>query len=241
MIDLALVIDCAPNVAPSTVQAIVRAESSGNPIALNVNTPDGPRSFRAESLSDAIEHARREIAAGNSVDIGLMQINSRNLGSFGISLPDAFDPCTNLSMGASILSDAYARALRVAPHPQHALQLALSAYNTGDLRRGFRNGYVARYYSRTAPTVAPSHVYSASALVHRAPSAHEGTAMNPTTSQQPLLTTNEADLEMPGVQQLLSPEEAEQIGAIRETAISYEDAWDANLDVRGEASADGSL
>jgi type IV secretion system protein VirB1 len=241
MVDLALVIDCAPNVAPTTVQAIVRAESAGNPIALNVNTKNGPRTYRAESLSDALEHARREIEAGNSVDIGLMQINSRNLSSFGVALPAAFDPCTNLSMGAAILSEAYTRALRVAPHPQHALQLALSAYNTGDLRRGFANGYVARYYGRTAPRVAPAHVYSASALVHRASSAHQGTLMNPTTNQLPLLTTDETDLSLPGVQQLLSPEEAEQLGAIRETALSYEDAWDANLDITPEASADGSL
>ena len=41
MIDLALIMACAPNVAPSTVQAIIKVESTGNPLAVNVNKRKG--------------------------------------------------------------------------------------------------------------------------------------------------------------------------------------------------------
>ena len=41
MIDLALIMVCAPNVAPSTIQEIIRVESAGNPLAVNINTRNG--------------------------------------------------------------------------------------------------------------------------------------------------------------------------------------------------------
>ena len=38
-----LILACAPNVAPSTIQEIIRVESNSNPIAVNVNTMNGTR------------------------------------------------------------------------------------------------------------------------------------------------------------------------------------------------------
>ena len=92
--------------------------------------------------------AESYIAHGYSVDLGLMQVNSRNLRALGISVLQAFNPCTNISAGATILSADYANASRLRGPGQAALRAALSAYNTGDFYRGFENGYVARYYGR---------------------------------------------------------------------------------------------
>lgn len=138
---LGLASQCAPNVAPQTVAAIVKTESRGNPFALNVN---GARQPPPQSnAGDAATTARRYVAAGYSVDLGLGQINSRNMRKLGLTWETVFDPCTNIAALGQILSQNY-QAVAGGRHPQTALRLAISLYNTGSTSRGFRNGYVAR-------------------------------------------------------------------------------------------------
>ena len=136
---------CAPNVASVTLQAIVEVESAGNPLALNINgihVQPPP----ARDAKDAARVAMSYIARGYSVDIGLMQVNSRNLAALGTTVERVLDPCMNIRAAAAILTADYADAARTRGDGQSALQAALSAYNTGDFYRGFANGYVARYY-----------------------------------------------------------------------------------------------
>ena len=73
---------CAPNVAPVTVQAIAQVESGDNPLAVNVNGI-GAQPPPAANAQEAVHVAERYIASGYSVDIGLMQVNSRNLAALG--------------------------------------------------------------------------------------------------------------------------------------------------------------
>ena len=140
-----LALECAPNVALPTMEAIIRVESAGNPLALNVN------GLRARLLipvdKPAVAQLAKDwIAKGYSVDLGLGQINSRNLSSLGLTVEQVLDPCTNLRASATILTANYNRAVRRFGPGQRALASALSAYNTGDFARGFTNGYVQRYY-----------------------------------------------------------------------------------------------
>ncbi|HCX4766814.1 TPA: transglycosylase SLT domain-containing protein, partial [Escherichia coli] len=37
MIGLDMMMACAPNVAPATIEKVIQVESGGNPLALNVN------------------------------------------------------------------------------------------------------------------------------------------------------------------------------------------------------------
>lgn len=138
---VALAVQCAPNVAPQTVAAIVETESRGNPLALNVN---GVRQPPAQTrAADAAKIARRYIAAGYSVDLGLGQINSRNMRKLGLTWDTVFDPCTNIAALGRVLTGNYEMALS-GRDPQAALRIAFSLYNTGSPSRGFRNGYVER-------------------------------------------------------------------------------------------------
>lgn len=132
---------CAPSVHPKTMAAIVMTESGGNELAINVNGARNPRP--AANLTTAIQTARAYIAAGYSVDLGLAQINSRNLGRLGLTIEQMFVPCANLAASARILSMNY-RAAGRAGDAQQALRVAFSMYNTGHPVRGFGNGYVAR-------------------------------------------------------------------------------------------------
>lgn len=173
MIDAALIEACAPAVAVETIQAIVRVESGGDPLALASNRPSGAKRLRASSITEAIAITMREIRAGNSVDIGLMQINSRNLARLNLSVETVLEPCANIAAGAAILTESYDRAVKFHGDGQPALHAALSAYNTGNLQRGFQNGYVAKYTTAQPPPqrrpTAPSNavVYAADFVVYR--------------------------------------------------------------------------
>ena len=106
---LALASQCAPNVAPQTIAAIVQTESHGRPFALNVNGGSQPRA-QADAASAAAT-AKRYITAGYSVDLGLGQINSRNMRWLGLTWETVFDPCTNISALGRVLTHNYNTAI----------------------------------------------------------------------------------------------------------------------------------
>ena|SRR5690348_5542698 len=177
----AALLACAVNVAPATLEAVISVESGGNPLALNVNHLEGAQPH-ASTPDEAAKLARQYIAAGYSVDIGLMQINSRNLSELGYAVEQALDPCTNIRGGATILTADYVKALQRFTPGQPALQAALSAYNTGTFWRGFKNGYVARYYgSATIPSATLIAPIAATTTAAPAPPA-QTTAINPYTA-----------------------------------------------------------
>lgn len=149
---LSLAAQCAPTVAPETLLSVVQAESGFDPLAIGVNGK--PRvTVTAATRAEASAKASALIAAGRSVDLGLAQINSRNLGWLGLTVEAAFDPCRNLAAAARVLQAAYDP--RNDAQAQPALLRALSRYNTGDERRGFANGYVQKV-TRAAAQVVPA-------------------------------------------------------------------------------------
>lgn len=179
VMDVGMLDACAPTVARATIAEIVRVESGGDPLAINVNRPAGARRLVAGSIEDAVRLAAAEIAAGHTVDVGLMQVNSRNFEAMGLTLVSAFNPCLNVAAGARILADAYSRAVMSYGEGQAALQVALSIYNTGNGRRGFANGYVARYYNDqrgVAPArtrIADGYVYAGDPTVFYQPTTED--------------------------------------------------------------------
>ena len=136
-----LAAQCAPTVHVDTLAAVARAESRFETNAINDNS--ARRHYAPTDRAAASAIAVRLIALGHSVDLGLMQINSANLRGLGLSVADAFDPCRSITAGARVLRDGY-RAPGVGIDAQPALLRAISHYNTGDVQRGFGNGYVAR-------------------------------------------------------------------------------------------------
>lgn len=157
------VTQCAPQVSVVTMMAIVRVESGGNPFALNIN---GPKSLarQPKSRAEVISIAHWLIAHGKSIDMGLAQVNSRNLEYLGMTVEQMFDPCTNLAAGARILTDYYGSAVRRYGEGQPALQAAISAYNTGNHQKGLRNGYVAKVTSAAYPRRLATYMYDTYSL-----------------------------------------------------------------------------
>lgn len=151
---LALAERCAPNVAPETLVSVVRTESGFNPLAINVNKGAAPVR-QPRTKAEAVRAAATLLRAGANFDLGLGQINSRNLRWLGLTVETAFEPCANLSAAGRVLRDNYQRTAQHTANPQQALRQALSLYNTGDVRRGFANGYVGRVEAAAA-TIVPA-------------------------------------------------------------------------------------
>ena len=78
ILEAAFLLACAPGVAPSTIEAIVAVESSGNPLAINVNGVDPSSVPKPKSVEEAVRLALVYIEQGHTVDLGLMQVNSAN-------------------------------------------------------------------------------------------------------------------------------------------------------------------
>jgi len=139
---LALVAQCAPNVSPDTLLAIIKTESAGNPWAIGVNK--GKKIRPPKSQEEAVRTAKRLAAKGANFDMGLGQINSNNMRWLGLSYETVFEPCTNITAAAKVLSKNYKSAIHSGV--QNPLGAALSMYNTGSSTRGYRNGYVSKVY-----------------------------------------------------------------------------------------------
>ena len=157
-----LIASCAVDGAPPAVVAqIIRVESAGDPFAIHVNADD----FSREDGETVEAVVARATALGYSVDLGLMQINSRHLDTSGLSVDDAMEPCANIRLGSDIFMRGYRPALAFYGDTPLARKAALSAYNTGTFHRGFANGYVGRYADGLA--AAPSAVSAVDSDPHQ--------------------------------------------------------------------------
>jgi type IV secretion system protein VirB1 len=149
---LAFAAQCAPAVAPETLLSVVQVESRFEPLAIGVN--GAPRiAVEPISVDDAVAKAAALIKAGRNIDLGLAQINSKNLSWLGLSLREVFEPCANLRAAARVLQDGYGRSDPDRVGEQAALRTALSYYNTGHPGRGLANGYVGKVEAAAARIV----------------------------------------------------------------------------------------
>ena len=136
----ALAHECANFVSLHTLEAIVKTESGFDPLKIGVN--GGSKLQRQPvNVAEAVVTAEWLLANGYNIDLGLGQVNSANLSRVGLSVSEAFDPCQNLKAAGTIFNKSFQAAMQQYPEGQ-ALQVALSAYNTGNFVQGFRNGYV---------------------------------------------------------------------------------------------------
>jgi len=152
---LTLSLTCAPLVHPETALRLVKHESGNNPYAIGINGPYR-LSPQPQSHAQAVATAKMLMNAGLSIDMGLGQINSKNLSWLGLTLESVFEPCTNLRAMQAILTAGFSKAMKRHGNTQQALQEALSEYNTGSPINGLRNGYVAAVVRTPLGTTDPS-------------------------------------------------------------------------------------
>jgi type IV secretion system protein VirB1 len=163
-----LALRCGASVAPSTLASIARTESAFQPLSINDNTTGTSGAPATRDI--AIQIASKLLEAGHSVDVGIMQINSANFASLGLTLEAAFDPCKSVAAAAVILAGDYAGG-DTHEGQQAALRVAISRYNTGDAQRGFANGYVHKVELAARHLVPAIDVGAAPAAIDSQPAA----------------------------------------------------------------------
>ncbi|MDG2633015.1 transglycosylase SLT domain-containing protein, partial [Vibrio parahaemolyticus] len=91
MMDIDQYSHCIYQVHPTTIEQVIKNESNFRPLAINVNALPNqkpPRITQPKTKQEAIQLANYYVSLGHSVDLGLMQINSKNLAPFGVSIAD---------------------------------------------------------------------------------------------------------------------------------------------------------
>ena len=118
------------------VEAIARQESGMNPLALNV----AGKSYYPATREEAEQLIRKAIAAGQSFDVGTMQINSWWMERLALDPFSLLDPATNERWGRWILAEEIAR---------HGLNWkAVGKYHSPDPERGRQYAWlVYRHYA----------------------------------------------------------------------------------------------
>ena len=147
---------CLPAVPLTTLSAIIRVESGGNPNAMQIDfprallkqwhLPEGTLRLKRQPATqrEALEWLDYFERRGIFVDLGLMQISTAEAQRRGLPAESLLDPCFNLRTGWQILDSAYQLEVKTYGPGQEALRHAISRYNTGDTQRGIDNGYLAR-------------------------------------------------------------------------------------------------
>jgi type IV secretion system protein VirB1 len=150
---------CAPHVAENTMMAIIKTESNSNPLAIGLNK--GYRlMYQPRNINQAIKWVMYLENHKFNFDVGITQVNIKNIHKYGYKAVDALDPCINMRIGSYILQTNYIKALALSKNKQAALYKAISAYNTGNYKHGFYNGYVQKVVlnaSGNVPYITPNY------------------------------------------------------------------------------------
>ncbi len=140
----------------SITNAMVMTGSNNNPLAITA-VVNGIRSktrtdFKSEA--DALSYAQGQIASGNTVDIGVLQIPSLWLDKLtkrGISLNDLLKPCKNLAVGTDLLNEAEAYCASRTDSAGERDDCALSFYRTSSPTAGLAYATMIQAYAKAHP------------------------------------------------------------------------------------------
>lgn len=151
---LAVAQQCAVDVEPAVMSAIVHTESNFNPYAIGVV---GGSIKQPTNYVDAVKAVRLLREQGRNFSVGLAQVNKINFKTYNMNERNMFDPCTNLRAGSSIFANCLKRADSQygSKHSYDGkLRLAMSCYYSGNFKTGFRADfkgqppYVTKVFSK---------------------------------------------------------------------------------------------
>lgn len=183
----ALLEQCAPHASPLLMRAIVRAESSWQPLAIGMDAGSAPVS-QPRTLADAITQVKALTASGRGFSVGLAQIHVSNVVRYGLSWEQAFDPCLNLRTGQEILRGFHRLALAAGLTGPAGVRAALRGYNAGSIGRRAGESYAQRVISYAAggksPVPTPGSEPAADALLTVSPRSRSASLGHPLAGPQ---------------------------------------------------------
>lgn len=132
---------CAPQVSPVLMQALVKQESAFNPYAIGADSGGQVVLPQPKTLQEAVKKAEELQAAGKRFSVGIAQIHISNVQAAGLTWEQVFDPCKNLSLGQSILFNFYRTAVKEGYAGIDAVWAALRGYNSGSVHKTVSDKY----------------------------------------------------------------------------------------------------
>jgi hypothetical protein len=130
--------------------AIIETGSQEKPLAITATTQEGQvsnvKDFKSEAAASA--YANKQLALGNSLEVGLMQIPGiwfPALMQQGVVLDDLLLSCNNITRGSDLLVQAKDRCVHKGYKDAALDQCALSVYKTGSETKG--QAYAAKILS----------------------------------------------------------------------------------------------
>lgn len=174
---------CAPQVSPLLMQALVRTESAWQPLAIGMDRAHGTVR-QPKTIEEAVATAKALAAAGRKFSVGLAQIHVSNVALYGMSWEQAFDACQNLGVGQKILWNFYHRASASGYSGVAAIWAALRGYNSGGVDRAISDDYANRIFAYMS--TAPEQVQLGSGIAATNPELTVGAATEaPATPTRP--------------------------------------------------------
>lgn len=135
MIELAeLAQRCAPDIPTAVIVAIANKESSGNRFA--VGHASIPQAKQPQTFGEAVRIMDKLAMDGQRYDAGIMQISSSNFAWLGLDNVTAMDACKNIAAAQTLI-----KASIRTDNPAEFFN-AVSRYNSGNEKTGYKNGYV---------------------------------------------------------------------------------------------------
>lgn len=153
---LSLAALCGRLVDPNMTLRVIAVESQGHAYAVHDNTT--AQHYYPDTLQEALRLSTHLIERGHHLDLGLMQINYEAwLRPTAYPLERALDPCTNITLGTTILSADYTQALSRSATPNDALLRSLSLYNSGSEWRSLSYAQVVLTGRVSSSAPLPAH------------------------------------------------------------------------------------
>lgn len=173
---------CAPQVSPVLMQALVRVESAWRPLAIGMDKAHGTVK-QPTTLAEAVSTAKSLVAAGRKFSVGLAQIHVSNVALYGLTWEQAFEPCQNLAVGQKILWNFYHRAYASGYSGVAAIWAALRGYNSGGVDRAISDDYASRIFAYMSS--APPQVQFGAGTERATPAASAARAAESVAALQP--------------------------------------------------------
>ncbi|ATA19281.1 type IV secretion system protein VirB1 [Gibbsiella quercinecans] len=197
MIDFAFLANqCAPDVAPQTLERLIKVESSFNPYAIGV--VGGRLARQPRHKEEAIATALYLELAGWNFSMGLGQVNRYNLDKYGLTYETVFDPCHNARAAAGIFNECLQRASGKFAGQQAQLA-AFSCYYSGNFRRGFvPEGQAQTSYVERIMAVKPTLPTNTATAITVIPNGKTRPAVKPPSAEENKQTQSGAKISQLG-------------------------------------------
>jgi hypothetical protein len=103
---MSAILACSLYLDDPLVRAIVESTSQSNPLFVqNVSIDSAPAVGTPTTVDEAVAQSEMITKYGGRAVVGLMQVPIVWLAGFGRSVREAFDPCVNVTVGTTMLSN----------------------------------------------------------------------------------------------------------------------------------------